>query len=70
VTLPTLPHPADEVLDAEEVAAIVKHTPRWIRESSAQAGLVGFRVGRYRRWRRSDVLDWIEKQATAGRTAW
>lgn len=46
------------LLDAEEVAALLSMSERWVRERT-RAGVVPTSVsGRSRRYVREDVLDW------------
>lgn len=53
----------DRLLTSEEVAEILGMTKAWVEEKSRQ-GFLGFKPGggRYWRYRREAVLEWIEEQ--------
>ena len=59
------------LLTVEEVAELLHVPPSWVYERTRRrAGdrIPGFRLGKYWRFRETDVLAWIERQRTGGRT--
>lgn len=56
----------DALLDAEAVAGLLRLNARWVKEAGASGLLPSVKLGRFRRYRRSDVLAFIEKQAQGG----
>jgi excisionase family DNA binding protein len=53
----------DELLTPQELAALLKLPLGTIRKQRAEGtGPPGFRVGKHVRWRRGDVMEWLEKQ--------
>jgi excisionase family DNA binding protein len=59
----------DRLLTALEVAELLAVPERWVRDHT-RGGLIPHVVlGRYRRYRRDDVLAWLDEQ-TAGGAAW
>lgn len=52
----------DDVLDAKEVAKILKVTPRTVVRLAERGELKAFRVGDLWRFRRADIEEYIEKQ--------
>lgn len=61
--------PPDRLLTADEVAALLCVPTRWVREHSRSGLLPSVKLGRYVRYRRETVLDWVETQETGG-AAW
>lgn len=56
---------SDRLLDAGEIAAMLKMPVSWVRASRA-GQLPTVELGRYRRYSREDVLEWVEAQKTGG----
>ena len=76
MSVPSLPVDArasdstrDRLLDAGEVAALLNVPVRWVREHTRSGLIPSVTLGRYRRYRRDAVLDWIAEQETGG-AAW
>ncbi len=58
-----MPDTLSEILTPEELAALLRVTPAWIHEKvrrRAQNPLPALRIGRYIRFRRSDVIAWLD----------
>jgi excisionase family DNA binding protein len=62
-------HLPDRLLDAREVAELLHVPERWVREYTRSGRLPVIKLGRYRRYDRTDVLAWVEAQKT-GCAAW
>jgi excisionase family DNA binding protein len=62
----------NELLTVEEVAEFLKVPVSWVYERTRRRPLdrlPGFRLGKYWRFRKTDVLAWLERQrAASGRT--
>ena len=58
--------PADRLLTAPEVAAVLAVPLRWVREHTRNGHLPSVALGRYRRYRRETVLDYIAAQEQGG----
>ena len=52
----------DRLLVADEAAALLALPVSWVREATRQGELPHVRLGRYRRYVRSDLEAWIEEQ--------
>lgn len=69
LAVPTLdPH---SLLDVGEVAELLKVPISWVYERTRRRGadrIPGFHLGKYWRFRESDVLAWLDRQRTGGRT--
>jgi excisionase family DNA binding protein len=50
----------DRLLTADEVAAMLAVPVSWVRESTRAGAMPVVELGRYRRYRRADVLAWLE----------
>ena len=57
---------SDRLLDAKEVAAMLAVPETWIREHTRSGVIPHLTLGRYVRYRREDVLDWLETLAAGG----
>ena len=60
----------NQLLTVEEVAELLKVPVSWVYERTrtrASDRIPGFRLGKYWRFRESDVLAWIERQRVEGR---
>ena len=56
----------ERLLTAEEVAELLAVPVSWVREATRAGQLPHVTVGRYRRYRRDRVLEWVEEQETGG----
>jgi excisionase family DNA binding protein len=54
----------DRLLTAEEAAAILRVTPRWVSDRGRDGRLRSVPLGRNRRYRRGTILAFIEKVET------
>ncbi|MCI0724360.1 MAG: helix-turn-helix domain-containing protein [Acidobacteria bacterium] len=55
----------NRLLTLEEVAELLKVPPSWVYSHTRRRALdriPGFRLGKYWRFRESDVLVWLERQ--------
>jgi excisionase family DNA binding protein len=52
----------DRLLDATEAADLLHVTVSWVREATRDGRLPHVPLGRYRRYRRERLLEWIEAQ--------
>ncbi len=60
-----------ELLDAEQVAAMLGMTSAWVYEQSRKGRIPTITLGRYRRYRRAAIEDWLlsmERDGPAGGT--
>lgn len=48
-----------ELLDAEQVAAMLGMTSAWVYEQSRKGRIPTITLGRYRRYRRAAIEDWL-----------
>ncbi len=60
---------SDRLLTADEVAAFLSVKESWVREATRDGRLPHLRLGRYRRYRRSDIESWLKDQQVGGRLA-
>lgn len=60
---------SDRLLTASEVAAFLSVKESWVREATREERLPHLRLGRYRRYRLSDIESWLEEQQAGGRLA-
>lgn len=56
----------DRLLDAQQVAELLNVPTGWVREHSRAGHLPTITLGRYRRYRKSAVLAYIEAQEQGG----
>lgn len=56
----------DRLLTADEVAELLAVPTSWVREHTRNNHLPHVTLGRYRRYRREDVLAYITEQAAGG----
>jgi excisionase family DNA binding protein len=57
----------NEILTVEDVAELLRVTPGWVNEKTrrrARNPLPAHRIGRYLRFRQSEVLAWFDKTMT------
>jgi excisionase family DNA binding protein len=59
----------DRLLTAEEVADLLGVHVSWVRSQTREGVIPSVPLGRWRRYRRSSVLAWLEQQETPGRPA-
>jgi excisionase family DNA binding protein len=60
--------PVDRLMVGAEVASLLNVPESWVREAGLDGRLPSLKCGFYRRYRRQDILDWLERQgATEGR---
>ncbi|HEX6478474.1 MAG TPA: helix-turn-helix domain-containing protein [Ktedonobacteraceae bacterium] len=55
-----------EILDAEEVARLLRVHPRTVKSLASQRKLPGFKVGGQWRFRREAIEEYIRKQEQQG----
>ena len=61
-----MPNPQPEILTPEEVAELLRVSLTWLYEKSRRRQrnpLPTHRIGRYLRYRRSEVLTWFDAQS-------
>ncbi|HXH34991.1 MAG TPA: helix-turn-helix domain-containing protein [Plantibacter sp.] len=58
---------SDRLLEAKEVAELLSVPVSWVRESTRSGAIPVVELGRYRRYRESDVLAWLESCSKPGR---
>jgi excisionase family DNA binding protein len=58
----------DRLLTASDVAAMLTVPERWVREHTRSGVLPHVCLGRYRRYRRAAILDWVAEQEQGGAT--
>jgi Helix-turn-helix domain len=58
--------PVTELLTAEEAAALLNVTPRWVKAVGGPAGIIpSVKIGgKYRRYPKAALLSWVESQQT------
>jgi excisionase family DNA binding protein len=59
-----------DLLTVEELSELLKVPVSWVYQRTRQRGLnrlPGFRLGKYWRFRKSDVLAWLDRQQCGGR---
>jgi excisionase family DNA binding protein len=59
---------APSLLTVEEVAALLKVPPSWVYDRTrlrTKERIPGFRLGKYWRFRETDVMAWLEKQRSS-----
>ncbi len=62
---------SERLLSVEEVAELLQVPVSWVYERTRKRSLEripGFRLGKYWRFRPEDVLGWLERQRSGGRT--
>ncbi len=57
----------DVLLDAQAVADLLSVPLSWVRASTRSNTIPHLYIGRYPRYRRSSVLDWVESLERPGR---
>jgi excisionase family DNA binding protein len=56
----------DRLLDAKEVAELLNVPVSWVRETTRAGHLPSVALGRYRRYDRDDVLEWVAELKAGG----
>jgi excisionase family DNA binding protein len=51
---------SDRLLTAPEVAELLAVPESWVREHTRSGAIPHLRLGRYRRYRESAVIDWLD----------
>lgn len=57
----------DRLLTAPEVAEILAVPTRWVREHTRTGSIPSVRLGRYVRYRRGEIEEWIAEQSSGGK---
>jgi excisionase family DNA binding protein len=57
----------DDILDAEEVAKLLKLNPQTVKRYANQGVIQGFRTGKKWRFRRQAIEDYIRRQEEQNR---
>lgn len=55
----------DDILDPNDLARFLKTQKSWVYRAVEERGLPAFRLGKYLRFRRRDVMAWIAAQQVA-----
>jgi excisionase family DNA binding protein len=64
-----LPTDTDRLLTVDEVAELLHVAPSWVRSSAREGAIPAVRLGRWLRFRRRSVLEWVEGLEQRGRSA-
>lgn len=70
IQINSLPASREVLLTVEEVSDLLKVPVTWVYERTRRRGLdrlPGFRLGKYWRFRESEVFSWLEKRRAGGR---
>ena len=54
----------EPLVSAEEVAALLNVQPAWVLEQARAGELPSYKLGHYRRFRVSEVEDWLRARAS------
>ena len=57
---------SEKLLDANEVAELLSVPVGWVREHTRSGAIPSIELGRYRRYDRGDVLEWLASLKTGG----
>jgi excisionase family DNA binding protein len=60
----------DRLLDAPEVATLLGVPVSWVRAETRAGRMPHVQLGRYRRYRKSDLLAWMESLTEGGSPGW
>ena len=60
------PPPVERLLTARDVAELLAVPESWVREATRAGQLPHVAIGRYRRYRRDRVLEWVAEQESGG----
>ena len=58
---------SDRLLTAEEVAELLSVPATWVRQATRSGAIPVVELGRYRRYRETAVLKWLEECSKPGR---
>jgi excisionase family DNA binding protein len=58
---------SDGLVNADVIAELLDVPASWVREAARANAIPHYRIGRYRRFRVSEVLDWLAECRNAGR---
>ena len=58
----------ERLLTAQDIAEQLQLTPGWVLEAARTGDIPCVELGRYKRFRRADVDEWIESKATRRRS--
>ncbi len=65
MSIPTPARP-ERFITVDDLADVLGVPPSWIYERTARGEIPFYRVGRYVRFRLSEVEDWLEQQRLSG----
>ena len=57
---------SDRLLTASEAAELLNVPESWVREQTRAGNLPHLALGRYRRYRRDELLEWLEHCSRGG----
>ncbi len=60
----------DRLLDAKEAAELLNVPVGWVREQTRAGRMPHVPLGRYRRYRESDLRAWLESLTNGGTPGW
>lgn len=63
--------PRSTLLTVEDVAELLRVPVSWVYERTRLRGvdrLPGFRLGKYWRFREAEIISWLERQRSGGRS--
>jgi excisionase family DNA binding protein len=60
----------DALLTAEQAAAILSVPTSWVYQKTREGVLPHVKIGRYRRYRQSSLIAWVDSNETQGRKDW
>ena len=61
------PHCNSQLMTAKEVADLLNVKVSWVRENTRIGRVPCITLGRYRRYRRETILDWVSELEKGGR---
>lgn len=56
----------DRLMNAHEVAELLQVDVEWVRRHTRAGNVPCITLGRYRRYRRSDIVAWIDERSSGG----
>jgi excisionase family DNA binding protein len=57
---------SERLLDAKDVAELLNVPQSWVREHTRSGRIPHITLGRYKRYRRDDILEWLNEQHAGG----
>jgi len=60
----------DRLLTADDVAELLNMPVTWVRRATRENQVPHLKLGTYRRYRREDVLAWMESLEAGGGPSW